>query len=196
MRHLNEEELIDLAEGTRAERSLPHLESCELCRQQVADLGAMLSAVADIEVPEPSPLFWEHLSARVSESVAGGAGMNIERARLAGWMTWRVVMPAVALAAVIVAAGVAPRGPASPESPAAPAAIEANAADALAPLGEDASLSLIADLAGDLDWDGAAEAGFTTRAGALELVLLEMSAKERLELQRILKQELSGQSVS
>src|SRR5688572_25542232 len=101
MRHLNEEELIDLAERTGAERSVPHLESCEQCRQQVADLRAMMSAVAEVEVPEPSPLFWEHLSARVSADVAGARG--VAHGRADRWMTWRVVVPAGALAAAMVA---------------------------------------------------------------------------------------------
>ena len=193
-RHLNEEELIDVAEGTRAEGSVPHLESCEPCRRHVADLRAMMAVVSDVEVPEPSPLFWEHLSARVSEGVAGVP--EAMDARPAGWMTWRVVLPAVALAALLVAAIVTIGGRAALESPARPAATEASTEDVVSPLGEDASLSLIADLAGDLDWDAVAEAGLTARDGAVDLLLLEMSADEWLELQRILKQELSGQSIS
>jgi hypothetical protein len=57
----------------------------------------------------------------------------------------------------------------------------------------DPSLSLMADLAQDLDLDAVAEAGLTTSEGAVDWVLLEMSADERLELQRILKQEMARQ---
>jgi hypothetical protein len=194
MRHLNEEELIDVAEGIGAESSLAHLESCEQCRRQAADLRAVMSAVAAVEVPEPSPLFWDHLSARVSEAVADVRGNSTVRVPV--WRTWRVVMPAIALAAVVVAAIVRPGGPAAPRSPVHQTAVEASAAETVAPLGEDPSLSLIADLAGDLDWDAALDAGLTTRDDAVELVLLEMNADERLELQRILKQALSKPSVS
>ena len=63
--HLQHDELVDLAEGTRAESSVPHLAACEACRHQLAELKAMMSAAADVAVPEPSPLFWDHFSARV-----------------------------------------------------------------------------------------------------------------------------------
>jgi hypothetical protein len=69
--HLQPDDLVDLAEGTRPEASAPHLASCAECRRQLADMRAMMSAAADVDVPEPSPLFWDHLSARVSESVSG-----------------------------------------------------------------------------------------------------------------------------
>ena len=104
MRHLNEEELIDLSDGVRPECSTPHLASCESCRRQLADLRAVMSAAAAVEVPEPSPLFWQHLSARVREAVS-----NEERATASAWTPsrfgWRVVVPLVALAAVVLVAG-------------------------------------------------------------------------------------------
>jgi hypothetical protein len=56
---------------------------------------------------------------------------------------------------------------------------------------DDASLGLIAVLANDPDWDAAAEAGLTTQAGAVDRAVLELSANERLELERILEAELS-----
>src|ERR1700676_306955 len=101
MRHLNEEELLDLGEGARSESLTPHLASCESCRRQLADLRAAMSAAAAVEVPEPSPLFWQHLSARVREAVS-----NEERASASAWMPrwlgWRSAVPAVAVAAVIL----------------------------------------------------------------------------------------------
>lgn len=191
MRHLNEEELIDIAEGTWPERSLPHLAACDICGKQIADLRAMLSAAAEVEVPEPSPLFWEHLSARVRDRVASA---NEEHASFSGRMTWRFMVPALALAGVVLAAVVTLRGPspAGPSSATGGSPLAASLVDDIVPLADDASLNLIADLASDLDWDAAAEAGLTTRTGAAERILMEMSADERLELQRILKQELSG----
>ena len=42
--HLNAEELIDIAEGTRPESAMPHLAACEPCRAQVRELRAMMSA--------------------------------------------------------------------------------------------------------------------------------------------------------
>jgi hypothetical protein len=76
MYHLTPEELLDLAEATRPEvssKSMSHLAACAVCRDQLADLRAALELVdpADVHVPEPSPLFWEHFSTRASPIVEG-----------------------------------------------------------------------------------------------------------------------------
>ena len=68
--HLTPDDLVDLAEGTRPESSAPHLVTCTTCRAQLNEMRAMMSAVADVDVPEPSPLFWDHFSQRVHEAVA------------------------------------------------------------------------------------------------------------------------------
>jgi hypothetical protein len=70
MRHLKADDLLDLAEGTRPESSAPHLASCESCRRLVADLRTVIGVAVDVEIPDPSPLFWQHLSARVREAVS------------------------------------------------------------------------------------------------------------------------------
>jgi hypothetical protein len=193
MRHLNEEDLIDLADGVRSEGSAPHLASCESCRRQLADLRAVMSAAAAVEVPEPSPLFWQHLSARVHEAVSSET-----RAPAPRWAPSRFVWRMAALAAAVLVAAaawrtelvrhdVAPDG-LTPHSAVVEATLEANDVVSLA---DDASLSLIAEMAGDLDWEGAVQAGLSTQAGAVDRAVLELSASERLELQRILKEELS-----
>src|SRR5262249_19027976 len=68
-RHLTPEQMIDAAESVRSV-GIPHLASCEPCRRQVAELRGVMSAAANADVPEPSPLFWDHFSARVTEAVA------------------------------------------------------------------------------------------------------------------------------
>src|SRR5262245_4372189 len=112
MRHLNEGELIDLAEGTRGEHELPHLAVCEHCRAQLKDLRVVMSVAADVQVPEPSPLFWEHFSDRVRTAVAGDASVPA----VTSWLSWRFVMPALALAAIILAVVVSLPTPSVPSS--------------------------------------------------------------------------------
>ncbi|HMJ87729.1 MAG TPA: hypothetical protein VK504_31355, partial [Vicinamibacterales bacterium] len=91
--HLQPDELIDLAEGTRAESSATHLAECAVCRLQLEELKAMLSTAADVDVPEPSPLFWDHFSARVRQAV------DAEGAPRRSFWTWpRVLIPATAVA--------------------------------------------------------------------------------------------------
>ena len=130
---------------------MARLALCEHCRQQAADLRAVMSAVADVEVL--TSLFWDHLSARVSEGVADVAAAAPPGLRHGDVEAGH----ADRLAAVIVAAIVAGR---------ASGAAIARAADRARPArwrpsrrSADASLSLIADLAGDLDWDAAVDAG-------------------------------------
>lgn len=191
--HLNEEQLIDLAEGARLESAESHLASCERCRAALAGLRALMSAAKDVEVPEPSPLFWDHLSSRVRDGVANEPESPTWFSRAWGW---RVLVPAAALAALVLAATIALRGPAQPgagnPSSGVPAAIVAAPGfDMAALLENDPSLSLLADLAGELDWDAAAQAGLTTGAGSVDRVLQDMSADERLELRRILSDEMA-----
>jgi hypothetical protein len=78
--HLKPEELVDLAEGTIAEASVPHLATCAACRGQLEMLRAMEARARDFDVPEPSPLFWDHLSSRVQEAIAA------DSAQPAGWL--------------------------------------------------------------------------------------------------------------
>ena len=82
--HMKTGELVDIAEGARTEASAPHLAVCEPCRAQLHDLRAMLSAARDVDVPEPSPLFWDHLSSRVSDAVAADARLKPSRSVFGG----------------------------------------------------------------------------------------------------------------
>ena len=44
------------------------------------------------------------------------------------------------------------------------------------------------DLAADLDWDAAAEAGLMPAAGAVDRAIVDLTADERRELQRLLQE--------
>jgi anti-sigma-K factor RskA len=96
--HLKAGELVDLVEGTRPESSAPHLAACAACRQQLADARAMMALATDVAVPEPSPLFWDHLSDRVRQAVA--AEPEPRRSWIPS-LTWtRVLVPVASLAVV------------------------------------------------------------------------------------------------
>jgi len=197
MRHLTAGELVDLAEGTRAESSEPHLRSCEQCRQELVEARTMLAAATKAVVPEPSPLFWEHLSKRVHEMVA--AEGSVPRASwltaFQDWTSSRLVwlVSAGAAAAVIFAVGLALKSGAPGLVP-APAAVEsATTADALSDStspNDDPSLTLVATLAGEMDWEGNSEPELTTRLGAADKAVMDLSEAERRELERLLKEAL------
>jgi len=189
--HLSAAELLDLAEGVADEQSSPHLASCSDCRAQLEDARAARSVVLSVELPEPSPLFWDALSARVHDAVlAERSSGNASRVR---WVPWRLVAPIGAAAVVVaVAMSVLPRTPRhSPVDPTPRATIDASAGAPEMPLGDDASLSFVADLASDLDWDDATQAGLAAGSSAVDGVLRTLSDSEAAELERILTDALA-----
>lgn len=190
--HLNTDDLVDIAEGTRPEASAPHLAGCEPCRAQLRDLRATMSAVREVDAPEPSPLFWDRLSSRVHDAVeAEGAPRR--------WLdvvpSRRVLMPlaAVAVAGLLIALAVSPPAPAPI---AAPPAVSVTDADAVIELlgdvssGDDPSLTLVASLTADVDLDTAREAGLAP-LGSAEHAITHMSAAELRELRQLLTEELA-----
>jgi len=68
-------------------------------------------------------------------------------------------------------------------------------ADQPVSLADDLSLSLIVDLAGDLEWDATAEAGLSVRGDIVERAVRDLSNDERAELQRVLNEEIGGKGV-
>src|SRR5258705_10923481 len=91
--HLNADDLVDLAEGARPESSAPHLAACPQCRAHLEELRGTMSAIADVDVPEPSPLFWDHFSQRVHDAVATEAMDARGAARLRPSRLWRFGEP-------------------------------------------------------------------------------------------------------
>src|SRR4051812_47742255 len=194
--HLAPEELIDLAEGARAEVTAPHLQSCDVCRQQIASLRGSMSAVVDAaNVPEPSPLFWDHLSQRVREAVAGEEAQG---SRLAGWRE-RIALPAswrswaIAGIAAAVAISVYVTAPRTLRLPSGARDGGAAASVPLQPFGaaDDPSLALFADLTEQMDSRVITEIGWSSHVGAVDEVVASLTNDERLELQRLLEEELA-----
>jgi|KBSSwiS6_1023812.scaffolds.fasta_scaffold01765_4 hypothetical protein len=188
--HLTAEELLDLAEGSRPASSAPHLADCVQCRHQLDELRDVMAAVT-VDVPEPSPLFWDHLSDRVREAVVAEAAPRRTWSGLGRW-PWGLAA-AVSAAVVIIAVSISMRTPVSSRS--TPVIVEAPAGDvvsAAATPTDDPSFSLLGDLAGDLDWEGAAEAGMIVEIGAADTAVTELTDGERSELQRLLQEAMSG----
>jgi hypothetical protein len=213
MRHLDAAELVDLAEGADRGAQNQHLAECVECRRHVEELVATLSAAREADVPEPSPLFWDHLSARVHERVAaepparprwidrwipqvpgftrGGLGIAVLTAACAALLV-AVILPSMKTAQP-ASSGVSTSTAASPQpqitttEPALPVA----ATNERLSLADDPELSLMANLAEDVDLDDAAAEGLTTHDVAVDQAITELTADERAELQRLLTQELT-----
>jgi hypothetical protein len=193
--HLTPEELIDVAEGTRAEATVPHLQRCDVCRHQIVTLRATMSAAAEVEVPEPSPLFWDHMSQRVREAVAAGESPETmfpgPRWALPGsWRAW--AMAGVAAAVMISIYVTAPRT-LTPGSGARDGVV---ASAPLEPFGaaDDPSLALFADLTEQMDSEAMTESGWSSpvgTVGTVDQLVANLTDDERLELQRLLNEELA-----
>jgi hypothetical protein len=193
MRHLAADELIDIAEGASGEASAPHLASCERCRAQLSDLRAMISAAASIDVPEPSPLFWDHLSERVRDAVSDDAARD-RSWRLPQWAWRRTTIEPVSIAGLIVLAIIATMRLFGPSTAPTARPSPAPGSAAIEPLGasDDPSLTLIADLTVGVDWDELSQqVPLTTHVGGIDEAVSGLTHGELQELERLLKEEMT-----
>jgi hypothetical protein len=69
--HLTPEELVAGLDRTLPHSRARHVDECASCREALADLEVAAStARVAAPVPEPSPLFWDHLSERIRTATA------------------------------------------------------------------------------------------------------------------------------
>ena len=190
MKHLTSVEFVDLLEGTLEAPRAGHATSCEQCRRQAEQLRDALAQTRDVDAPEPSPLFWDHLSARVREAVAARPVPRPAWAFM--WHpAWGFAL-ATAIALLVVTIWWPTRIVPAPSAP-APGAGEVTASDWLAPLGatpDDEAWTLVTSLADRVTWDEADSAGFAPSANTLAGEVFRLSAEERSELARLIRAEL------
>ncbi len=189
MSHLAPAEIVDAVDGALAPDRLAHARECAPCREEIDRAGAMLGRVRAVDAPEPSPLFWDHFSARVRDAIAS----ERPRRRQGHWGP-RVWAPLGAAAALALGIGLA-RTHVAP-SYVAPSEVESShvAPSPVAPPHvewrvEDPWL-VVSDLAGDMEWSEAEAAGFSLQPGAAEHALLQLSDDQQQELVRLLETEI------
>jgi len=191
MTHLTPVECVDAVEGTLEAGRLGHLDRCETCRREVDRLARLVRTAAAGPVPEPSPLFWEHFSARVGAAVRAEGGPAPPW--WSAWRRWPALVPMAALAGLIVAA-VAPLVPTVP-APAPPAVTTLEdplvAAPATERTASDLQWRALAEIVGPLDWDTAEAAGLAVMPGDAERAVADLDEGERRELSRLIAGELS-----
>jgi hypothetical protein len=186
--HLTPEEFVDAAEGLLSPGRLQHLERCGTCRRAVSALSALMGEAAGSPCPEPSPLFWEHLSARVRQAVRAEVEPTVP------WglsrLRWPALVPLGVLAALVVASVATMPHRSRPDAPLASVS-SGSAERELEFEADDRDWSVLADLVGPLDWETAEAAGLALTPGDAELVVHELSAEERQELSRLITDELT-----
>jgi hypothetical protein len=210
MTHLSESEFVDLAEneGSLDARRAAHVETCGACREQLTALRAMLRDAGSVEVPEPSPLFWEHMSNRVRAELAAEplpvrSGWS--------WIGLRGLMPLAAVAALIVAVisglllvrTVRIGNPASPGNQAPPAVdqmasvmvLPVPARPETTPDADNAEVwAVLTAAASDLALEDARAAGMHVLPAAIDYAVQDLSEAELAELGRLLQSELKRSS--
>jgi hypothetical protein len=137
VRHLSEEALVDLLDGTGGDpEARAHAAACEHCRARLERAASGLELAREADVPEPSPLFWDSFRRQVDRRIQAGDPAPVwRRFAAAPWL-------AVAAALLVAVAVLMPRGhapaPDDARSPVLPAW------SALPPAEEDPGLALLA----------------------------------------------------
>ena len=188
MNHLTADELIDAVEGVLDAGRQAHLDTCDPCRRELAGLSSVLRETRAVDLPEPSPLFWQHFSERVRTAIDADP---LPATGWAGWRRWPVMGPLAAATLLVMALLLrtpARVDPTVSERAANEAAVSRVAADDVA-LADDRWV-LVADIVGEMDWDIAGAAGLVVEPGDAERAVLEMTTDEQRELTRLLRAEL------
>jgi predicted anti-sigma-YlaC factor YlaD len=188
MTHLTADQIVEAAEGTVARSVADHLEHCAQCRDHVA---LMTSVIGDVEgasgVPEPSPLFWDHLSRRVREAT------DQEAVPMAATWWAGLFRPLVAAAAIAgaIAIFVLVRGQyaSAPVQNQSMQAVQTVASDAPA---DDVAADVMTAVAGDLSFDELRDANLVPSRAVVDQAVSKLNPDQQRELMRLVREEMSG----
>jgi hypothetical protein len=209
--HLSAEELVDAVDGTLAVVARTHLESCPACRQEAAQLSAVLAETARVAVPEPSPLFWKHFSTRVRDAIVAEPQVKV----WPRWFEWPVLAPLAGLGVLVLALmSAVDRSVPARHASDAPGVLTSASASARGTSGElrrnlaeaasgrgggpvehdtiaiDTAWEVLSDVVGPLDVEAAQEAGIATALGTADRFVLQLTQSEQEELVQLLQQEV------
>jgi hypothetical protein len=192
MSHLSRDERLLALDTALEPARQAHLASCPACHGEVEALRGVLARVRAVDVPEPSPLFWDHLAARVGDAIA----REPVPAAASGWWSPRLAWAALAVIVTAAGAGFLARSMRAPAAPvvahvapmAAPVASPDGAGAEFGPDAlDDDGWALIAAVAAEGDHDEM----FAPQAGQAELSISALSADERTALASELAAELT-----
>jgi hypothetical protein len=206
MKHLSREELIDSLEQTLPLAREAHLDTCVTCRAERGSLQQVLARVASVDVPEPSPLFWEHFSERVREQVArqpqpaASAWPAWATLSESGWTAWTWPRWAVGAATLLVCVTLGWAGwrdyahgrfagstKAEHHTPLSLPRADMTVSDG----SPDEDWNLVVSMAEDVTAEDADEPALAVRPGAAERVMADLSPEQRSELARLLTAEMT-----
>src|SRR5688500_5208152 len=97
--HLSSQEFVNALDSALAAARQSHLDACASCQTQLAELRTLMQdASHGADVPEPSPLFWDHFHSRVLTAVQAEG----QPGHRAWWMNWAHARTLVTLGATLV----------------------------------------------------------------------------------------------
>ncbi len=185
MSHLSRDERLLALDGALDAARETHTAACPACRTEVEALRAVLARVRAVDVPEPSPLFWDHLAARVGDAIAREPAPVAAR----GWWSPRLAWAAAAVVVTAASTGYLMRPQAPPPTTVAAHVAPASVEPAARPLPPDPldvdpsptddGWALIAAVAEDGRHD---DELFAPQAGQAELSISALSPAERTAL--------------
>jgi hypothetical protein len=195
--HLSPPDCVDALDGALTTSQTRHLEECEACRTDLESLRLYAAVAARAAaVPEPSPLFWDHFSARVQRATAD---LPAGTARWPWLTSWRAVSFAGGLAAVILAMVLNLGSPAtlpvdelaSSVGAGTPAMERVSVPAAETPFAAiDEPWGLMIALSQDLTTEQAHDVA--TASLTAEAFVADLSPAEQKELIRLIKREMGG----
>lgn len=197
MTHLSQSELVDLLEDTLPSSRAAHVEACRLCRDRADALRATLRDTADLEVPDPSPLFWEHFQSRVRDGIARTPDRSAWHwSGRGGWAPLSALLVAVLAVGVTVFGGLT-RGHWTMFGPAAPHQIDGATVASVEPsdasvldAGDSEVWAVLTSAAEDVELQAAHDAGMHVYPATIDRAVQRMSQAELTELGRLLQSEL------
>jgi hypothetical protein len=188
--HLTSEEFVDALEGRTAASCAGHLDACEACRRQLDELRSVTLTIANDEVPEPSPLFWNHFSQRVR-----AATEEIPPAGLFGWrFGWRTLVMAAAAGTLVVTVAIQSRQDRAARQgmPSLGTTQTSDQAGAIDLTANQEAWDFMMQLASDVPADDLRGLSAPTAPGAADALTQNLTPDQQRELVRLLKAEIGG----
>lgn len=187
MAHLKSDEFVDAMDGVLPAARRQHLDACQQCRAELTQFQELTGDVtAAGVVPEPSPLFWSHMSDRVRVATE-----QVAPARGAWGFHWRWVGGAVAAMAVVLVVAVMRHEPAQPQaavsSVAAVGQPAAGVAAGDAP-GDDESFTFVVEMASSVPYEELQDLAVPT-SNAADAMVGQLTDAQRVEFVRLLRAE-------
>jgi hypothetical protein len=188
MTHLTAIEIVDFLDGRLDTHRAAHLDECAMCRAQSDQLRATLDGTV-FDIPEPSPLFWDHFSAQVRDRVAK------EHVRGTGLTGWLAAWPRTALATctavvLLIIGGVSvlrDEQTRAPEQLAPSSSADALFSDDVA---ADVAWAEVQKAAERVGLDEAHDAGIAAPRESAERAIGRLTERERQELISLLEAEM------